>query len=218
MNDAPSGSPAGRRVVCPVTHPTNGPLSGFDRRPDRNQTPRATSARTPHVFKFRAMRGDIDETAVRTLAKEIVAAVAPEELRMFSLQADEYFEDPRNAFRLDGDSDDMLGIGVGDVLPVVTPIVLAISAEVVRYLSDSVVQAAANRSLDAARAAVQRMIRPRKTAADQTPVLDLPPGTEVTVRRIVTEISVKGQVSEDMIRMITDLTIGAGANEDAPKA
>lgn len=164
------------------------------------------------------MRGDIDETAVRTLAKEIVAAVAPEELRMFSLQADEYFEDPRNAFRLDGDSDDMLGIGVGDVLPVVTPIVLAISAEVVRYLSDSVVQAAANRSLDAARAAVQRMIRPRKTAADQTPVLDLPPGTEVTVRRIVTEISVKGQVSEDMIRMITDLTIGAGANEDAPKA
>ena len=45
-------------------------------------------------LRFRAMRVDVDENAVRTLAREIVAAVSPAELRMFSLQTDEYFEDP----------------------------------------------------------------------------------------------------------------------------
>lgn len=102
----------------------------------------------------------------------------------------------------------MLAIGVADVL---TPIVLAVSAEVIRYLSDSVVKETVDRTAQAARDAVRAMIR----RPDASPVLDLPPGTEITVRKVVTEtiISVKGAVPEDALRQITDALAGPPAGD-----
>jgi hypothetical protein len=58
---------------------------------------------------------------ITSVSKDIVAAVAPEELPLFEELAAEYFADPRPPKKTGRAQDDPLGFGLSEALVVVTP-------------------------------------------------------------------------------------------------
>ncbi len=75
---------------------------------------------------------------VEKLAREVVRLIAPEELVSFAEVSSPYLENPRRAERRWRKAhDDSLGLGVGDVAELVTPVIVLVSGSVITALSDS---------------------------------------------------------------------------------
>lgn len=70
---------------------------------------------------------------ITEIAREQVAALAPQELPLFRTTSQSFFERP-GALEGRGSGGDVLGFGVGGAVTFITPIVLAIIVEVVTFL------------------------------------------------------------------------------------
>ena len=71
---------------------------------------------------------------IAEIAREQVAALAPQELPLFRRTSQTFFERPGDLERR-GAGGDVLGFGVGGAVTFITPIVLAIIVEVVSFLA-----------------------------------------------------------------------------------
>src|ERR1700730_18293191 len=79
-----------------------------------------------------------DRALVIEVSRDLVASLAPEEMVLFRPVTSVYFEDPR---RLSSESkDDMLGFGVGEVVTLITPVVLSVVMEVITLIRSELVR------------------------------------------------------------------------------
>lgn len=75
-----------------------------------------------------------EDEAIARLSREFIAQAAPHELPLLRAVSDIYFNDPdRVRSGASGSVDKMLGFGSGEVFDLITPIVLIVVGEVVRY-------------------------------------------------------------------------------------
>lgn len=72
------------------------------------------------------------------VARDLVSQVAPEEMPLFRATSEAYFKDPQRVLKEHTSKDDMLGFGTGEVLSLVTPVAVAVSMEVVRFVTEEV--------------------------------------------------------------------------------
>ena len=72
---------------------------------------------------------------VADLARTQVAAIAPDELPLFRVTSDAFFQDPAKTLGATKKGEDMLGFGAAEALAFVTPVILAMATEVVQYLA-----------------------------------------------------------------------------------
>jgi hypothetical protein len=142
------------------------------------------------------------------LARCVVMRVAPEEQELIGVISDVYQRDPaRFANAADG-RDEMLGFGVGAAAALMTPVVLAAVAEVVRYLAAEV-GGAVNMQ-----AWLRRLLR-RQSQADtahadkaQSDVV-LAPAQLAQVREIVLEKCRQAGSTEERSQLVADGVVGA---------
>ncbi|SDN68761.1 hypothetical protein [Allokutzneria albata] len=85
----------------------------------------------------------MDEGFVTTLARNVVAARAPEELPFFAAACAAYFRNPRRALAGRTRSDEVLGAGVDKKVALLSPVALAVAEAV--HGCDSDVRAVASR-------------------------------------------------------------------------
>jgi hypothetical protein len=78
-----------------------------------------------------------NEMTVR-LSREVVARIASEELALFDPTATAFLRDPQQVRRAVKEGKPPLSFGAGELVTIVTPFVLTISYEVVRFLSEPV--------------------------------------------------------------------------------
>jgi len=85
---------------------------------------------------------------IADVARDIVAQTAPEELLLFRVTSVEYFKNPEKALKQQAGKDEMLGFGGGEVVTLLTPIVLTVMTEVVTFamatVKESLVQGSAD--------------------------------------------------------------------------
>jgi hypothetical protein len=79
---------------------------------------------------------------IADVARDIVAQTAPQELPFFRATSVAYFKNPEKALKQQTGKDEMLGFGGGEVVTLLTPIVLTMMTEVFTF-------ALANRLADA---------------------------------------------------------------------
>jgi hypothetical protein len=75
------------------------------------------------------------EQLVAVLAREMVVQVAPQELPLFRATSQAYFQNPNKLFQGQSPKDEMLGFGAGGAVTLLTPFILSILTEVVKYLA-----------------------------------------------------------------------------------
>jgi hypothetical protein len=76
------------------------------------------------------------ERLVEVLAKDLVAQIAPQELPLFRSTSQAYFQNSDKYFKGQESKDEMLGFGVGESVTLLTPFILSILVEIVKYLSN----------------------------------------------------------------------------------
>jgi hypothetical protein len=76
------------------------------------------------------------EQLVEALAKDLVAQIAPQELPLFRATSQAYFQNSNRLFKDQEPKDEMLGFGVGESVTLLTPFILSILVEIVKYLSN----------------------------------------------------------------------------------
>jgi hypothetical protein len=76
------------------------------------------------------------EQLVEALAKDLVAQIAPQELPLFRATSQAYFQNSDRLLKGQDPKDEMLGFGVGESVTLLTPFILSILVEIVKYLSN----------------------------------------------------------------------------------
>jgi hypothetical protein len=76
------------------------------------------------------------EELIAILGKDLVAQVAPQELPLFRATSQAYFQDPNKLLKAQTPKDEMLGFGSGEAVMLLTPFVLSILTEIVKYLAN----------------------------------------------------------------------------------
>ena len=91
------------------------------------------------------------------IARDTVAAVAPDELVFFEAARTEFFTDPDEV--LDGRRlrDEVLGYGAGEIVQLVTPAALAVSAAIVGAVADRAGAVVVDRTIRAGRRLLRRL-------------------------------------------------------------
>jgi hypothetical protein len=95
---------------------------------------------------------------IAEIAREQVAALAPQELPLFRRTSQAFFERPGELERR-GSGGDVLGFGVGGAVTYLTPIVLAIIVEVVSFLAGELKKQLQLESTAAIAALVKRLFK-----------------------------------------------------------
>jgi hypothetical protein len=80
------------------------------------------------------MAAAVDHTLVSELARAAVAEAAPQELPLFAVTAEAYFERPHAVDAAPDDPDDLLGFGGAADLTMLTPVALAAASAVIQFI------------------------------------------------------------------------------------
>jgi hypothetical protein len=147
-------------------------------------------------------------TAELDLARWVVMQVAPEEQELFGVMSDAYQRHPERFTNAESGRDEMLGFGVEAAAALMTPVVLAAVAEVVRYLAGEVggaigVQSRLRRLLHRRSAKT-----PTRTDADPCDAA-LEPAQLTRVREIVLEKCRQAGSTEEKSQLLADGVVGA---------
>lgn len=73
-----------------------------------------------------------DRERVISLARAVVSSLAPEELSIFGPVSERCVRDPERGLRIGRTGDDVLGFGVDAAVPLLTPVAVAVAAELMR--------------------------------------------------------------------------------------
>ena len=118
----------------------------------------------------------MDMQPVTELAHAVVTQVAPSELPLFKAMSDAYAKKPGRARTRPG-RDEVLGFGLTEWAPLLTPLVLATVHQVADYLAEDLEKAMAHSTAEAVAKRVTKLFRREP---------DTPPLTQAQLSRIRT--------------------------------
>jgi hypothetical protein len=148
-----------------------------------------------------------DRQLITDISRDVVAAVAPEEMPLFRPVTMAYFEDPAKlSQRLGGD--DMLGFGGAEAIVFLTPVALTVMTEVVAYLRAELARSLKHEASGAVDDVVRSLFhRFRGPRADQA--VSLTEEQLADVRRITFEKARQLHVGEARAGLLADATVGS---------
>ena len=117
----------------------------------------------------------IESNQVATIARDIIAQTAPQELPLFRAHSAAYFKNPDKALQQQVEKDSLLGFGPGEIVVLLTPIVLKVVSEILKTFPEDVRSAliAEGVSLISGRAKEmfkQRQLEARKEQSSPSPL------------------------------------------------
>ncbi|MCI0561125.1 MAG: hypothetical protein MN733_21785 [Nitrososphaera sp.] len=100
------------------------------------------------------------------IARDLVTQIAPEELPLFRPIREAYFKDPKKTLKGQAGKDEMLGFGVGDAAILITPIVLGVATDVVKYIGEQLLQTIKQEGATLATEALKKLFKKFRTPAE----------------------------------------------------
>jgi hypothetical protein len=147
---------------------------------------------------------------VKAVARDVVLEIAPQERPVFSAYSEAYFKSPEQALRASTGKDDALGFGVEVVIPMLTPIVLAVTSEVVRYVGQELGKAVVAGGARLGTAAVSTAFKTQAAApAREQGIPPLSQEQAKEVRKIAFDKALALKLSPDQANLLADSMVGS---------
>jgi hypothetical protein len=151
--------------------------------------------------------GAADRVLVVEVSRDLVAALAPGEMAVFRPVSDAFFDNPARLKSETGDA--MLGFGPGEVVMLLTPIVLSVMGEVINYLRSDIAKAVPRAMSDSIEDGVRSVFRKFHAGdAAPAPVPGLTRDQLSRVRSIAFDRARQGGMSENRANLLADATVG----------
>jgi hypothetical protein len=151
------------------------------------------------------------DQVVSALARDVVAHVAPQELPLFQPVSEEYFKDPEKAVKGQIGKDEALGFGVVEAATFVTPIVLSVLTDVLKYLGEHVLQTVKEEGSGLASDEVKHLFQKfRSGSSGAGKISKLPTPEQVAqVRRLAFEKARQLQLTTAKAALLADSIAGS---------
>lgn len=148
---------------------------------------------------------------VAKIAKDLLAQVAPQEKALFRSISETYFKNPEKALAEQKPKDDMLGFGVGEAVGLITPVALAISGDVVKFLFEEATKVMKGESTDLITETVKswfgKLHHEKKNEKKSSHPLTIEQLEQV--RKIVIKKAKQLNLSEKNTKLLADAIIGS---------
>jgi hypothetical protein len=149
----------------------------------------------------------IEKDIIAGFGRELVVAVAPQEVPLFHSVSEAFFKDPRRARPRRRGSDDLLGFGTVEAT-LLTPIVLTIVTRVGMYLAEEIGKDIVTATKSMIEDHIKRLFR-REPGA-----VSLQPPQLAEVRRIALSTAQQFAMPEANARELADVLVGRLAIND----
>jgi len=163
------------------------------------------------IKKESEMNDSTQNQLVADLSRDLVLKVAPQEAPLFRAHSEAYFKDPQAALKNQVGKDEKLGFGAGEAVTFLTPIVLAIMIEVVKFLSEEVKKSVKGESARLLSEMVKGMFtRFHHTATKDDKASLLLTSEQLTqVRTLAFEKACQLKLSENQAALLADSVVGS---------
>lgn len=145
-----------------------------------------------------------------TLARDLVSQMAPEEIPLFRATSEAYFKDPQATLK-DGESrEEMLGFGTAEALSLLTPVAIAVSIEMLKFLTEEVKKSFKAESSSMVNDVVKGMFKRFRPAAAPQALAFSPALTTEQLREVHQVVFHKARqlrIGESRAKQLADLLI-----------
>jgi hypothetical protein len=165
-----------------------------------------------------------ENALIADVARDALQQVAPQELWRFRAASQAYFDDPDRVVTAGKSEDEMLGFGAEQQITLLTPLVLAMATQVVKFVAEEVAKSLKAESPSVIQQYV-RMIFKRVTPTDKVTPTDEMLSTEETpaavsvpmaltpeqlarVRDIALETARRLNLADDRAELLADSLVG----------
>lgn len=155
-----------------------------------------------------------EERWVSELARDVVARAAPEELPMFTAMRETYFRDPEKALAQQGSEEQALGFGMAAAAQLLTPLVLKVVSEVVRFVAEQFTQQMKEEGKSTLRPRFKRFFRWLKGVfglAETEAPLSPPRLTQAQLQQVydlALQKALQAALSKEKARLLADSLVG----------
>ena len=151
---------------------------------------------------------------ISDIAHELIAQIAPRELPMFRPTCEAYFEDPEKIF--EAPKDNRLGFGLDTAIAFLTPVVLAVTTGVVKFLAEKVKESLKEASAELVAKLVKKMFngRPLPAEGDKNKPLALSHEELAQLRQLMVEMAKRLRLSKDQTELLVSAVVGRLAIAD----
>ena len=142
-------------------------------------------------------------------ARDIVAQAAPEELPIFRAKSVEYFKNPKKSLKGQKSKDNMVGFGAGEAVILVTPYVLAIATQVIKFVAEELSKALAKQSTDAIGDIIKRMFQHRGKKQDDTTPISLTREQLTQIYHVAYQTALGLHLPDEKAKLLANATVGS---------
>ena len=149
-----------------------------------------------------------DQT-VSEIARDLLAQLAPQEKALFRSISESYFKNPEKTLSDNKAKDEMLGFGAAETITLLTPVVLAVCGDVVKFLLAEAQKAMQSESTNLINETVKSWFGKFRQKDDKKSPPPLTPEQLEQVRKIATKKAQQLKLSEKNTKMLADAIVGS---------
>jgi hypothetical protein len=153
----------------------------------------------------------MDNSAVNQLVKDVsrdlVTEIAPQELPLFRASSEVFFQNPDELLSGRKSKDDMLGFGTGDAVVLMTPVIMAVSQQVILFVVEQVKKSAQEESSTLIDETVKKMFKKFRSKEQMKPAA-LTAEQLAQVRKAALKKARELKLSEERAKLLADAVVG----------
>ena len=150
---------------------------------------------------------DSDQALIEAISRDVIESVAPEELPIFDENKSQYLRQADGAVGGGAEAnDEPLGFGVGEAVQLISPYVVAIIREVVKFVGSQVAEAARDEAGGAITNWVKKLFKRFRHEEDSHPSLTQEQLKEV--REVAVQKALALRISKQKAETLADSVVG----------
>lgn len=156
------------------------------------------------------MTDKTENQLIAELARDLISKTAPQELPLFRANSEAFFTNPEKLLAGQKGKDEMLGFGVGEAVAMMTPAVLAVTGEVVKFLVEEFKKTAKDESTAFISEAVKKMFKKfRPEEKKENSPAPLTPEQLNQVRELALKKARQLKLSDARCKLLADALVGS---------
>jgi len=155
------------------------------------------------------MEGSVHNQLVADVAKELLVQVAPQEKALFRSIRDSYFKNPDKTLADQKAKDEMLGFGAAEAVTLITPFVLAVTSDVIKFLFEEAQKVMQSESTSLINDTVKSWFSKFRHKDDKKSPPPLTAEQLEQVRKIAIKKAQQLKLSEKNTKMLADAIVGS---------